>query len=111
LFDHFDFVVAIICVDVFQHHTVVIPLLESICFGHTTLDLQEATNGSGIHAEIQRSIGSLQKLKLWKQVAFDRHGESNGISSASWVHAKLTNANAGCQQLAAADDTFNNWRG
>jgi hypothetical protein len=31
LFDHFDFVVAIICVAVFQHHTVVIPSLVSIC--------------------------------------------------------------------------------
>jgi hypothetical protein len=62
LFDHFDFVVAIICLDVFQHHTVVIPPLVSICFGHTTVDSQEATNGSGIHAEVQRCIGSLQKL-------------------------------------------------
>jgi hypothetical protein len=63
LFDHFNFIVAIICVDVFQHHMVVIPPLErTVCFGHTTVDLLEAANGSDIHAEVQRCIGSLQKL-------------------------------------------------
>jgi hypothetical protein len=36
LLNHFDFVVAAVSVDVFQHHTVVIPPLVGISFRHTT---------------------------------------------------------------------------
>ena len=111
LFDHFDFVVAEISVDVFQHHTVVIPPLVSISFGYTTANTQVATNGCCIHAEVQRCICSLKKLELWEEVVFDSHGERSCISSASWIHAKLTYANAGRLRLAAADDSFHNWWG
>jgi hypothetical protein len=75
LFDHFNFVVAIICVNVFQHHTLVIPPLESICFGHTTVGLQESTNGSGIHAEVQRCIGSFRNFNFgnkWSLTAMEK---------------------------------------
>jgi hypothetical protein len=44
-------------------------------------------------------------------VVFDSHGKSNGTSSASWVHPKLTYANAGHQQFAAAGNSFHYWWG
>ena len=72
LFDHFNFVVAIICVDVFQHHTVVIPPLESICFGHTTVDSQESTNGSGIHAEVQVPFRNFNFGNNWSLTAMEK---------------------------------------
>ena len=94
--NHFDFVVAAVSVDVFQHDSVVIPPLVGISFRHTTANTQVPTNGSCVHAEVQRCICSLWKLELREQAVFDSHGEGSCISSASWVHAKLTYANAGC---------------
>jgi hypothetical protein len=75
LFDHFDFVVGIICVDVFQHHMVVIPPLVSICFGHTAVDLQEATNGSGIHAKSKDALGPFRNFNFgnkWSLTAMEK---------------------------------------
>ena len=62
LFDHFDFVVAEVSVNVFQHHAVVIPPLVRIIFGYTTANTQVATNGCCIHAEVQTLICSLKEL-------------------------------------------------
>ena len=59
VFNHFDFVVAEISVDVCQHHAVVIPPLVGISFRHTTANMQAPTNGSCVHAEVQRCVCSL----------------------------------------------------
>jgi len=59
LLNHFNFVVAAVSVDVFQHHAVVIPPLVGISFRDTTANTQIPTNGCGSHAEVQRSICTL----------------------------------------------------
>jgi hypothetical protein len=59
LLNHFDFVVAAVSVDVFQHDAVIIPPLVGISLRHTTANTQEPTNGRGVHAEVQRCICSL----------------------------------------------------
>jgi hypothetical protein len=49
LLNHFNFVVAAVSVDVFQHHGVVIPPLVGISFRYTKANVQIPTNGCGAH--------------------------------------------------------------
>ena len=59
LLNHFNFVVAAVSVDVFQHHAVVIPPLGGICLRYTTATAQVPTNGCVVCAEVQACIRSL----------------------------------------------------